>query len=88
MKAYIIFWGVLLISLGISLILNNFDLLSFDFSFVFKLWPIILIIWGLTFLKIGEILKKLLAGISAIFLTLLFIALIKFDWLGAIKNMM
>lgn len=86
MKTYIIFWGVLLISLGIALTLNNFELLNFDFSFALKMWPIILIIWGLTFLKISEILKKILAAISALFLTLLFIALIKFDWFSALRG--
>lgn len=86
MKTYVIFWGVLLISLGIALILNNFDLLNFDFSFAFKLWPIILIIWGLTFLKISETFKKILASLSALFLTFLFIALIKFDWFSALRG--
>ncbi len=87
MRTHIIFWGILLISLGLALVLNNFDLLEFDFSFVFKLWPIILIIWGLTFLKIHDVFKKILAGFSAILITLLFVALIKHDWWTAFKNL-
>jgi len=47
-------WGIILILIGFVFILENFHVDAWDFAW--KLWPVILIVWGAT---------KLLAGLSA-----------------------
>lgn len=44
------FWGILLILLGGAFLLSNLDVISIDWSFLWKLWPVLLIYWGITFL--------------------------------------
>lgn len=42
------FWAILFISLGVVFLLNNFDVLSWDvWASIWRLWPLILVIWGL-----------------------------------------
>jgi hypothetical protein len=47
-------WGIILILIGFVFVLENFQIDAWDFAW--KLWPVILIVWGAT---------KLLAGLSA-----------------------
>ncbi len=37
-------WGLILVALGLVFILENFDIDAWDF--VWRFWPVILIIWG------------------------------------------
>lgn len=80
MKTSSIFWGTLLILLGIFFLLNNIGIVNYDISFVFDLWPIFLVIWGVSLLKVKPVVKKVLAGISAATVTLFIIALVNKDW--------
>ncbi|MBM3295429.1 MAG: hypothetical protein FJY82_13045 [Candidatus Aminicenantes bacterium] len=47
-------WGIILILVGFVFILENFDIDAWNFAW--KLWPVILIVWGA---------NKLLAGLAA-----------------------
>ena len=47
-------WGIILILIGFVFILENFHIDAWDFAW--KLWPVILILWGA---------NKLLAGLAA-----------------------
>lgn len=42
--------GLILIAIGIMLLLGNLNLYRFDWEFILKLWPIILILFGLKFI--------------------------------------
>jgi len=48
-----LFWGLILILVGIVFLLEQFDIEAWDY--VWKFWPLILIVWGAT---------KLIAGIQ------------------------
>lgn len=48
MKIGSIFWGTLFVVLGGLALLNNLDVLDVDWWTVIKLWPVILIMWGLS----------------------------------------
>ncbi|MEX0736952.1 MAG: DUF5668 domain-containing protein [Bacteroidota bacterium] len=48
MKTGSIFWGTLFIVLGGLFLLNNLDVLDVDWWTVMKLWPLVLVFWGLT----------------------------------------
>lgn len=42
-----IFWGVILILIGVLFILQNFGLVVFDWSDIARWWPLLLIYWGI-----------------------------------------
>ncbi len=80
MKASGIFWGSLLIFLGSFFLLDNVDLMEFKLGNILQYWPLILIIWGVALLKIPQIVKSILAGLSGILVALLIIGLITNNW--------
>lgn len=66
-----IFWGLLLVQMGVLFILQNFNILHINLSNIFKLWPILIIAAGISILSIkGKIstvvMSILLAGILAL----------------------
>lgn len=50
MKVSRFFTGVLIVLLGIALFLSNFNVLHFDWHFIFRLWPILLVLAGISVL--------------------------------------
>ncbi len=74
MKIGTLFWGSLLIFLGIFILLDNLNLLSFELNNLLSFWPILLILWGILLLKIPNIFKLILSAISGIILALLIIS--------------
>jgi uncharacterized integral membrane protein len=44
-----VFWGIILLLFGVLFLLDNLDLMYFDFwDFIGKWWPVILIVVGLS----------------------------------------
>ena len=43
-KSDSLFWGVILIASGVIFLLEKFDVDAWDY--VWKFWPVILIVWG------------------------------------------
>ena len=76
MKKGTIFWGIFLISFGILLLIMQFDLTYFSLTFGIDLWPLILIFWGVSLLKIPDIYKKILAGATGLLIALFIAGLI------------
>ena len=50
MKVSRLFAGVLIVLLGIALFLSNFNILRLDWHFIFRLWPILLVLAGISVL--------------------------------------
>lgn len=74
MKAGTLFWGSFLVFLGIFILLDNLNLLKMDIGEIVIYWPILLIIWGVALLKIPEILKYVLSGLSGVLLALIIVS--------------
>jgi hypothetical protein len=71
MKYRHVFWAFILIAIGILFILNNFGVLEFGFRTLWSLWPLILILWGISILPIKDGIKIIaLTGVLA--LTIIF----------------
>lgn len=66
MKVSRIFAGLLIIVLGLSLFLSNFDVLSLDWHFIFRLWPLLLVFAGISVLVSNPKLKAVLYAVTAI----------------------
>lgn len=60
MKNSNLFWGGILVALGVLFILNNLDFLHFDWWGIFRLWPMLLVLLGVTLLPIKNSIKLLL----------------------------
>lgn len=75
MKSGSIFWGAFLVFLGVFFLLDNFDIIQFKLSEMFKFWPFLLIVWGITLLKIPDYIKQILAGLSGLFLAVIVISI-------------
>jgi len=50
MKTERIFWGIILIFVGVIFLLENFGIIDFSWGYVWRFWPILLIITGVNIL--------------------------------------
>jgi hypothetical protein len=68
MKTKHIFWGLLFVSIGILILLKNIGLLYIDLANIWRFWPVVIILWGITYFTKNQIVKGFIAGISGIIL--------------------
>ena len=71
MKYRHVFWAFILIAVGILFMLNNFGVLEFGFRTLWSLWPLILILWGISILPIKDGIK-IVALVAVLALTVIF----------------
>jgi hypothetical protein len=71
MKYRHVFWAFILIAIGILFMLNNFGVLEFGFRTLWSLWPLILILWGISVLPIKDGIK-IIALVAVLALTVIF----------------
>jgi energy-coupling factor transporter transmembrane protein EcfT len=67
-----IFWGVVLVLIGILFILKNVHVIYFDWVTILRLWPVILILWGISLIPVKDYLK-LIFSVLAIGLSFLLV---------------
>lgn len=77
MKAKHLFWGLLFISLGVLILINNFSGIYWDWISLWKLWPLVFILWGLAIMVKSNVFKVLIAGLAGIVLALTLFASFK-----------
>ncbi len=61
-----IFWGLFLIVIGILFGMRNFGYVDFHWSNVFRLWPFLLVYWGVTLLPVKQNIKMALTLLTII----------------------
>ena len=80
MNANRFFWGLIILMLGIFWLLSNFGVLPSNFWFeIWKLWPLLLIFWGVSLLFNKE--KRGGLVISIIIVALFACIIVLFGWL-------
>lgn len=52
-----VFWGVILVLIGLLVLLKNLDVIHFSWFAFWRLWPLLLILWGISVLPIRDWLK-------------------------------
>ncbi|MDT8392403.1 MAG: DUF5668 domain-containing protein [Bacteroidales bacterium] len=72
MKYKNLFWGIVLILLGVLYLLKSMDLIWFNWKDILSLWPILLVLWGISLLPVKSI-YKLIASLLAILIMALLI---------------
>jgi cell wall-active antibiotic response 4TMS protein YvqF len=80
MKSSSIFWSIFLICVGIIFLLKEFNIFPYDLDFVFNLWPIVFILWGLALFKIPSIIKKSMVGLSGLVAAMFVMAVVTHDY--------
>ncbi|MCD4773874.1 MAG: DUF5668 domain-containing protein [Bacteroidales bacterium] len=72
MKYSNIFWGVILVTLGSLFFLKNLDILYFEWGNILRLWPLLLVLWGISILPTKSIIKVIVSfvivAVTVIFL--------------------
>jgi hypothetical protein len=67
MKYKHLFWAIILIAVGVIFILNNFGVLNFSWYNFWQLWPLVLILWGISILPVKDMVKfTMLVGVILI----------------------
>jgi hypothetical protein len=61
-----IFWGILLVIIGILFILKNTGVLFFSWHTMWHLWPVILILWGISIIPIKDWIKLVLSLLTVV----------------------
>lgn len=70
MKPKHVFWGLFLVTLGVLILISNFSIVNLNLAGLWKLWPLALILWGISFIVKMDFVKVLFAGVIAILLAL------------------
>ncbi len=88
MKYKNIFWGIVLIGLGVLFILKNLNVIQFNWVYLLELWPLLLVFWGISLLPVKEIIKFVLY-VVALIIGIYLINTSKFDsvWYWKFKKM-
>ncbi len=60
MKFRNIFWGIILILLGVLFTLDNLHVIDFDWYNLWRLWPVVLVLWGVSILPVKDFIKIIL----------------------------
>ncbi|NCU38627.1 hypothetical protein EOL96_06260 [Candidatus Saccharibacteria bacterium] len=47
-----VFWGLLLVLVGLLLLLDNFGVLEVQYENLWQLWPLLIVVWGVSLLNI------------------------------------
>jgi hypothetical protein len=68
MKTKHLFWGILFISIGLLWLLEHFMRIYVEWDYVWKLWPVVIILWGVSLMIGNQIIKGIVVAITAFIL--------------------
>ena len=61
-----IFWGLMLVMIGVLFILKNTGVVFFNWLTLWHLWPVILILWGISLIPIKDSIKIVISVLTVI----------------------
>jgi hypothetical protein len=70
MKTKHLFWGILFISIGLFWLLDHYLQLFADWDYLWKLWPVVIILWGASLMIGNQVVKGIVVGLTAFILAL------------------
>lgn len=80
MKVSRVFAGALIILLGLALFLSNFDVLSLDWHFIFRLWPVLLVLAGISVMVSDSKWKAALYAVTAVLVLVWIFSVASVGW--------
>jgi hypothetical protein len=83
MKTGRFFWGAFFVVIGLLLLFNNLGYLHIDWGYSWRLWPLILIFWGLSKFTENRAVKAAFASFNGIVLACMVFGFFSFQWVNA-----
>jgi hypothetical protein len=74
-----LFWGVLLIIIGLLIVLKNLDVIYFTWYSVLRLWPLLLVLWGISIIPVKDWIK-LVSSLVVIVLAFILLSSYGYDY--------
>ena len=68
MKTKHLFWGILFISIGLLWLLNHFMQIYVSWDYIWKLWPVVIILWGVSLMIQNQVVRGIVSGLTAFIL--------------------
>jgi len=68
MKTKQLFWGFFLLTLGSIFLVDKFTFIPLDWNFVWDLWPLALVFWGISVLTKSTSFKPFVSALFGIFI--------------------
>jgi len=83
MKTGRVFWGVLLLVIGGLFLLNNLGWYYPDWSGIWRFWPVVLILWGISALVPNQKVKWIFSAFMAVLLGMILFWMFSFGWIDS-----
>jgi hypothetical protein len=68
MKTKHLFWGILFISIGLLWLLEHFMRINVEWDNLWKLWPVVIILWGVSLVISNQVVKGIVVAVTAFIL--------------------
>lgn len=81
MKTGRFFWGAFFVTIGVLLLLGNLRYLQIDWSYSWRMWPLILIFWGLSKFTDNRPVKATFASLNGVILACIVFGFFSFQWI-------
>lgn len=82
MKSGHFFWGSFFVVIGLLLLLSNLSFLHVDWGYAWRLWPLILVFWGLSKFTQQRAIRISLAGLNGLIFACIVFSFFSFQWLN------
>ncbi len=82
MKTGRFFWGSFFVVMGLLLLLSKLGYLHIDWGYFWRLWPLILIFWGLSKFTENRAVRATFAGLNGLVLACMIFGFFSFQWLN------
>ena len=80
MKTKHLFWGILFISIGLLWLLNQFMQIYVSWDYIWKLWPIVIILWGASLMIQNQVVRGIVSGLTAFILAFAIFASLQYGF--------
>jgi hypothetical protein len=76
------FWGAFFVVVGVLALSSNLDYLHLDLSYSWRLWPLILVFWGLSKFTQNWAVKGVFAGLNGLLFACIVVGFFSFQWIN------
>jgi len=83
MKTKHVFWGVLFITIGLLWLFDHVIHFRYEWGDIWKLWPVVIIFWGVSVMVKHQIVKAIIAGFTAFILAFAIFSSVKYGIVNA-----
>lgn len=80
MKTHHLFWGILFVSIGLLWLLDRFMWINVEWDYLWKLWPVVIILWGVSLMIGNHVIRSIVTGITAFLLAFAIFTSVKYGF--------